>query len=541
MSLQDGHSIQSYVIQERIAGGGMGRIYRGIKKGLAGFEKPVVLKQLLPELTKDPELVELFFREAQIHAALDHANIVHIIDLVGDDGDFFIVMDYVRGTDLYQVVRGFKSLDKNVPLSAALFIGLELLKGLDYAHNKKDDDGRPLGIVHRDVSPTNVLVSGSGEVKITDFGIAKAESYATNFFRVRGKAAYMSPEQGFGEEIDLRSDLYSAGVCLYELLARRRPLPTPKKGFSAEEHYSQKIPRLKQARPDIPPLLDEVILSSLEVDPGRRPQTAGEFIGLLEEAVMRQNLHYSHKKLSNLLKRVFGKDPAGWVFSGKTIGEGSSGYRRSSRQPPSRESLSPRSSPRNERGGFPWKEAARGPRDGFRGKEITSVSLPPFPWKGKGEREGRPSPRLPRPRWSQEDRGRPFDDLADGAGVGGVFERSRIERSTGIEKPEVADDPPPPPPPPQTAEAPVSLKHGVQAASYKQGHGAKNAPFAAAQRRTREPTAHVVSSRSARDEKRHTDTRHEGSFPPWLLWLVFVSGVALAGVLVFLLVVWAAK
>lgn len=532
MSLQDGHSIQSYVIQERIAGGGMGRIYRGIKKGLGGFEKSVVLKQLLPELTKDRELVELFFREAQIHAALDHANIVHIIDLVGDDRDYFIVMEYVRGTDLYQVVRGFKSLDRNVPLSAALFIGIELLKGLDYAHNKQDDDGRPLGVVHRDVSPNNVLVSGSGEIKITDFGIAKAEAYATNFFRVRGKAAYMSPEQGFGEEIDLRSDLYSAGVCLYELLARRRPLPTPKKGFSAEAHYSQPIPRLKSIRPDVPPLLDETILSSLEVDPGRRPQTAAQFLGLLEDAVMRQNLHYSHKKLSNLLKRVFGRDPAGWIFSGRNIGEGSSGYGRSSRESLRKERVSPRSPLSKGGEAVSWKNPSKGPSHGFKGREITSVSLPPFPWRGEKSEREKPSRRLPSPRSLDRKRESLTDEV-----LGGAQGRDSFEQSQGMG----THSPPPPPPRPQVAKAAPGPSPGPQEATGKQKKESKNVPSATSQGRGGEPTAHGISTRSANVEKRLKGSSHEGGFPSWLLWLVFVSGVALAGVLVFLLVVWAAK
>lgn len=500
MSLHDGRAIQSYVIQERIAGGGMGHIYKAIKKGIGGFEKQVVLKQLLPELTRDPDLVQLFFREAQIHAVLDHANIVHIIDLVGDGNNYYIVMEYVRGTDLYNLLKTFKEINRRMPLEAALFIGREMLKGLDYAHGKKDEKGTDLGIVHRDVSPTNVLISAAGEVKITDFGIARAESYATNFFQIRGKAAYMSPEQAVGEDPDCRSDIYSAAVCIYEMIADRRPLPSPKKGTGAVAHYSRQIKPLATIRSNVSPSLDEVILSALSMDFRKRPGSAREFLAGLEDVVVHDNLHYTGMKLAYLLKRLLGNDPEKWNdhimgFPGysKPLGEIVRGK--------DNKYLGACEIGENRRGniaGFE-SESSRGSKQGkhdfqkLKGKEVTSVKKSMLPKANKK----RSSPRLPPPKRSV------FEMMTDGLEASAKHSlrsgHGMIEKNNGAEY------------------------------SLSQGPGARTQAS-----RKLEETYNVVQCLN----QGKTALESKASFPAWLLWMFFILGVGMIGVLVFLFVVW---
>ena len=209
-----------YRIERYLTEGGMGAIYVGKKLGPGGFEKEVVLKQLLPEYTARPEFRDLFFREAKISATLDHANIVHVFDLVESDESLFIVMEYVRGVDLRTIIRRSKLRRRELTPAAALHITLEILAGLAYAHTRRTSTGESMAIIHRDVSPSNILCSVQGEVKLSDIGIAKAATHSSAFYRVRGKVGYMSPEQARSQPIDHRTDLYSVAVCLYEASRR---------------------------------------------------------------------------------------------------------------------------------------------------------------------------------------------------------------------------------------------------------------------------------------------------------------------------------
>lgn len=362
----------------------MGRIYRGVKKSIGGFQKPVVLKQLLPELKRDPELVQLFFREAQIHATLDHANIVHIIDLVEAKGNYYIVMEYVRGTDLYRIIKKLKGLNRRLPMHAVLFIGRETLKALDYAHNRTDDYGRRLGIVHRDISPTNIMISGAGEVKLTDFGIAKSATYSSNFFRVKGKAAYMSPEQALGKDLDHRSDLFSTAVCIYEMLAGQRPFPALRVGLPPEKHFKQKILSVSQARAGCPVELDTILERSLSADPNIRFDSASELLSELEQVVTRHGLFCSNQKLATYLEETLGQDPTSWgdmshiPTSRPQSGSSDVEMNDDALQTPTKEMEYKAKNSRKEPVGqsVPANEEV----DPV-GAEGTSVTFPPFPWK----------------------------------------------------------------------------------------------------------------------------------------------------------------
>jgi len=305
-----------YRIERYLTEGGMGAIYVGKKIGPGGFEKEVVLKQLLPEYTSRPEFRDLFFREAKISATLDHANIVHTFDLVESDESLFIVMEFVRGTDLRTIVRRAKLRRRELTPGAALHIILEVLAGLAYAHTRRNPDGASLAIIHRDVSPSNILCSVQGEVKLSDFGIAKAATHSSLFYRVRGKVGYMSPEQARNEPIDHRTDLYSVAVCLYEALTAERlfvgDLSTP-----ADVLYSQPIIPPSEKRKILPRALDVVMATALAPRPEDRYQDAVAFAEALRQVAHRHGLGFSAPQLAEHLRQILGRDPDLWLSDDK--------------------------------------------------------------------------------------------------------------------------------------------------------------------------------------------------------------------------------
>ena len=309
-------SARRYRIERYLTEGGMGAIYIGKKVGPGGFEKEVVLKQLLPEYTSRPEFRDLFFREARISATLDHANIVHTFDLVESDESLFIVMEYVRGTDLRTIVRRAKLRRRELAPGAALHITQEVLAGLAYAHTRKNPDGASLAIIHRDVSPSNILCSAQGEVKLSDFGIAKAATHSSLFYRVRGKVGYMSPEQARNEPIDHRTDLYSVAVCLYEALTAERlfvgDLSTP-----ADVLYSQPIVPPSQKRRILPRALDTVMATALATKPEDRYQDAVAFAEALRQVAHRHGLGFSAPQLAEHLRHILGRDAEKWLSDDK--------------------------------------------------------------------------------------------------------------------------------------------------------------------------------------------------------------------------------
>ncbi len=290
----------------------MGAIYLGKRLGQGGFEKEVVLKQLLPEFTARPEFRDLFFREAKISATLDHVNIVRTIDLVKSDDTLFIVMEYVRGTDLRTVAWRARRRRRTLSLSAVVHVAMEILAGLTYAHARKSAKGDPLGIIHRDVSPSNILCSSHGEVKLSDFGIAKAATYTSAFYRVRGKVGYMSPEQAKSQPLDARSDLFSLAVCIVETLTGERlytgDLQTP-----ADVVYAQPIPALASKCPGLPAELERVLRKGLALERDQRFADAAEFGQALRDVARAQSLVYSAPQLEAELTRLLGPVPEAWL------------------------------------------------------------------------------------------------------------------------------------------------------------------------------------------------------------------------------------
>ncbi len=284
----------------------MGAIYVGKKLGAGGFEMEVVLKQLLPEFTQQEEFIDLFLREAKLSATLDHANIVHTIDLVTAGGEYFIVMEYLPGGDLRTLLKRAKRRGRRFSPAAAIYITREVLSALAYAHVKRDFSGTPLKLIHRDVSPSNILCSYSGEVKLTDFGIAKAATHTSLFYKVKGKIGYMSPEQAKSETLDHRSDLYSLAVCLFEVITGERLFVHAGLTTSAEEIYSQPVPSLLKKVPGLPADLDAVMQRALAIDADRRYQTAGELNEALTRCAHRHGLLMSAPELARELLEACG-------------------------------------------------------------------------------------------------------------------------------------------------------------------------------------------------------------------------------------------
>ena len=213
-----------YLLLEMIATGGVAQLFLAKITGVEGFEKLVAIKMILPHLSGEKELVTAFIDEAKLAALLSHQNIAQIYDFGLMENSYFIAMEYLFGKDLRHILQKAKEKEMPLGLEQALYITSRICSGLDYAHKMADFQGKPLHIIHRDISPQNILITYQGEVKIVDFGIAKAasQSTVTSDGAIKGKVAYMSPEQASGEKIDHRSDIFSTGILLYEMLTQKR-------------------------------------------------------------------------------------------------------------------------------------------------------------------------------------------------------------------------------------------------------------------------------------------------------------------------------
>lgn len=266
----------------------MAEVYKAKSFGVEGFEKVLVIKRILPELAKREDFVDMFIHEAKLAVRLSHANIVQVFDL-GRAADeehsadaYFMAMEYVQGLDLASLLAGCRRQQQALPIDLCLFIAGEVAKGLDHAHRRRDEQLRPLGIVHRDVSPQNVLVSFEGEVKVTDFGIAKARGVLdagdvedTQTRRLHGKFGYMSPEQARGDEVDARSDIFSLGVVLYECIAGVNPFAAPTAIETLRRVQACEIPPVEILRPDVGPELVTLLGQALAKEPEKRFADAG--------------------------------------------------------------------------------------------------------------------------------------------------------------------------------------------------------------------------------------------------------------------------
>jgi serine/threonine protein kinase len=298
-----------YTLIRKLATGGMAELFLAIQKSVAGFEKLLVIKRILPSMNQDRAFIEMLLHEARIAATLSHPNIVQIFDVGQHDGQYFIAMEHVHGEDLRSIVRQMKK--KGVlefPLEHALAIVLGMCAGLSYAHEKHELDGSALNIVHRDISPQNVVVTFTGDVKIVDFGIAKSDSRvgeATKSGKLKGKVPYMSPEQARGEVIDARSDVFSTGVMLFELTTGKRLF----KGASEYETLrlicERDYPRPSDVRSDYPADLEPIVMKALAKDANDRYQSAREMQSDIESFVRRHQIAVSHIALNQFMQGLF--------------------------------------------------------------------------------------------------------------------------------------------------------------------------------------------------------------------------------------------
>ncbi|MBL8922975.1 MAG: serine/threonine protein kinase [Myxococcaceae bacterium] len=265
-----------YLLHERVGAGGMAEVFKATYSPEGGFEKTVALKKVLPAYAADGEFLKLFRLEAELCSRLNHPNVVQVLDFGRHGDSFFLAMEYIDGLSLKRVLDVHQA--GGLPLPAVSFLAIELCQALDYVHRRVGPDGAPMNLIHRDLNPPNVLLSTLGEVKVADFGIARAASrtHLTQVGHVKGKPGYLAPEQAAGEPIDGRVDLFALGATLHEALTGRRLFPVGDDLASQQAVFTMPIPRPSQLRPEVPAELDAVVMALLERDLTRRTPSARE-------------------------------------------------------------------------------------------------------------------------------------------------------------------------------------------------------------------------------------------------------------------------
>ncbi len=298
-----------YTLLRKLATGGMAELFLALQKSVAGFEKLIVIKRILPQMNSDGAFIEMLLAEARIAATLSHPNIVQIFDVGQVDGTYYIAMEHVHGEDIRSIVRAMKVHNMaEFPREHALGIILGVCAGLAYAHERKDLDGSPLNIVHRDVSPQNVVVTFSGDVKVVDFGIAKSDgkmNSETRSGKLKGKVPYMSPEQARGEKLDARSDVFAAGVMLFELTTGRRLFKGQSEYETLKLICDREYPTPSSIRPDYPPELEKIVMKALAKERDERYQSAREMQGALEEFIRGERIAVSNIALQQFMQTLF--------------------------------------------------------------------------------------------------------------------------------------------------------------------------------------------------------------------------------------------
>jgi len=285
----------------------MAEVFKAKSYGVEGFEKIIAIKRILPTMGEDRDFIKMFIDEAKIAGQLAHANICQIFELGRIDGSHFIAMEYIWGKDLLQIQNRLRKIKQQMPIQMACFAIAKVLEGLDYAHRKRDPLGRPLEIVHRDCSPQNVLVSYEGEVKVIDFGIAKATSRNSRTMAgvLKGKFGYMSPEQVRGLPLDRRSDIFALGTMLYECLTGERLFQGETDFSTLEKVRNVDIQNPRAINPNIPEAIERVIMKALAKDVDDRYQWCSEMLADLQAFLMSQEVVFTAKTLSSWLKEVF--------------------------------------------------------------------------------------------------------------------------------------------------------------------------------------------------------------------------------------------
>jgi serine/threonine-protein kinase len=269
---------QRYRVVEKLESGGMAEVFRAESEGLQGFKKQVAIKRVLPHLSEKKKFIQMFLDEARLSAQLSHSNCVQVFDIGVGDNAYFIVMEYVDGANLKAIAESLRKGGREFPVAAATFLAHEITKGLSYAHELRDSNGVELKIVHRDMSPPNVLVTKYGEVKIVDFGLAKANSQLEKSEPgiIKGKFSYLSPEAALGQEVDARTDIFAVGIMLWELLAGQRLFLGETDFQTVKKVQAAVVPPISQINKGVPPELEKIVNRALARDPNVRYLTARE-------------------------------------------------------------------------------------------------------------------------------------------------------------------------------------------------------------------------------------------------------------------------
>ena len=308
-SVQGSLELSGFELQRRLGAGGMAEVYLAKKRGAEGTFKQLVVKRVLPEHSASRRFRNMFVEEAHLATRLNHPNIVQVYEFAEHpEGGLLLSMEYVEGVDLGQLIRAAKSQGRAIDPWVSAFIVSEVSKGLHYAHERRDEGGLPLGIVHRDVSPQNILLSYGGVVKIADFGVARANLFREEPGVLKGKSGYMSPEQARGEKVDRRSDIYALGVVLYELLALRSPYGPLKDAALLEAVRASAIASPSAAAPGVPAALEEIVLRAMARKPAERFQTAREMSAAIARVLLGEQQLIDSTSVEAVIGELLGRE-----------------------------------------------------------------------------------------------------------------------------------------------------------------------------------------------------------------------------------------
>jgi serine/threonine-protein kinase len=305
--------VDRYELMGEIASGGMATVYLARLTGMGGFQRFVAMKRLHPHLASEKEFVEMFLDEARIAARIHHPNVVPILEVGASQVGYYLVMEYIEGDTLARLLARAASGGKRLPVSIALRVAIDMLSGLHAAHELRDDTNQPVNLVHRDVSPQNVLVGQDGIARITDFGVARAASRltATRVGQLKGKIAYMAPEQAAGsEELDRRADVFSAGIVIWEALAQKRLFKAENEAATLSRVITEPVPLLFQVAPQVSKEVSGVVMRSLDRDRDKRFPSCAAFADALEAAAALKDKVASPRELASYVNEVMGQEIA---------------------------------------------------------------------------------------------------------------------------------------------------------------------------------------------------------------------------------------
>ncbi len=297
---------QRYRVIDRLEAGGMAEVFRGEALSVQGFKKQVAIKRVLPHLAQNKSFIRMFLDEARLGARLNHANIVTVFDIGAADNTYFIVMEFVDGANLKTVLETLKKQGKRPGPKEMLYIGMEVCRGLSYAHELRDDNGTPLHIVHRDISPPNILLTQRGEVKVTDFGLAKATTQLekTDPGVVKGKFSYLSPEAAMGQEVDARADVFAVGIVIWEALAGRRLFLGDSDYETVKKVQKAEVPSLRTINPAVDEALDGLLRKTMARDRDERFGSARDLGDAIADYLFSHKMKVTSYDVGNLIVSV---------------------------------------------------------------------------------------------------------------------------------------------------------------------------------------------------------------------------------------------